>query len=261
MNDSHIPNRRQWSLILAVILLAGVQLACALTSSNSPPDVEALAGEQSAKPEDQSEISGEEGGGSSSEAGGGRAPVEAQSADDLSLPCPQAGATLYLGFDHALTVNYNETSLTHFVHQGWLELVVNEGGQITSARPTTLTTSLEGKMSPECSLSGGGSMIPNAHGACQDGVVSLVIEENWEAMQAQMTCVDEDGETTVAPFEIPAVGTLVNSGVDGNGVNFLLVEGEEGYSTMRPFQHGSGYHTWTLYTVTIPNVPLTTPEE
>ena len=43
-----------------------------------------------------------------------------------------------------------------------------------------------------------------------------------------------------------------------SGEIFYLVEGAEGYSSMRPFLEGDGYHTWTLYTTgdNIPVVPL-----
>jgi len=52
------------------------------------------------------------------------------------------------------------------------------------------------------------------------------------------------------------MGVQTHSGVDGEGEIFYLVEGSEGYSSMRPFAEGEGYHTWTLYTQDIPLVPL-----
>ena len=36
-------------------------------------------------------------------------------------------------------------------------------------------------------------------------------------------------------------------GENGAGEIFYLGAGSEGYSTMRPFLEGDGYHTWTLY--------------
>jgi hypothetical protein len=179
------------------------------------------------------------------------APVEPQFGDE-SLPCPGEGTVLALGFDHALTLNYEDVSMHHFLHQGWINLRMEDAsGSLVPVGSTSLKTSMEGRMGEHCSLTGVGSMIPNAHGTCEAGVVSLDIEENWLPLQGEMTCVDEDGETETMPFDVPGLGLMSHS-----GEIFYLVEGSEGYSTMRPFAQGEGYHTWTLYVSEYPTVPL-----
>ncbi len=183
-------------------------------------------------------------------------PVEPEFGSD-TLPCPPKGAMLYLGFDHALTINYGETSITHFLHEGWLRLmVVDEEGTIMPDASPSLTYSMEGKMSEECSLTSEGTMMPSAHGSCEAGVVSLFIEEDWLPLEGEMECIDTDGHIDIVPFNVPAMGLRKHSGQNGAGEIFYLVEGDAGYSTMRPFLEGEGYHTWTLYTEDMPIVPL-----
>ena len=99
-------------------------------------------------------------------------------------------------------------------------------------------------------------MTPSAHGNCEAGVVSLIIEENWMAMNGEMTCVDPDGDTVIMPFNVPPMGLQQHTGQNGAGEIFYLVDSSEGYSSMRPFLEGEGYHTWTLYTEDVPLVPL-----
>jgi len=52
------------------------------------------------------------------------------------------------------------------------------------------------------------------------------------------------------------MGLQKHSGQDGAGEIFYLVEDAGGYSSMRPFLEGEGYHTWTLYTEDVPLEPL-----
>jgi hypothetical protein len=99
-------------------------------------------------------------------------------------------------------------------------------------------------------------MMPSAQGSCEAGVVSLFIEENWMALDGEMECIDSDGDVVIMPFNVPPMGVQKHSGQNGMGEIFYLVEGSEGYSTMRPFLEGEGYHTWTLYTEDVPLVPL-----
>jgi len=134
--------------------------------------------------------------------------------------------------------------------------VVDDNGSIASVGTVTLTYSMEGRMSDECTLTGEGEMVPSAHGTCEAGVVSLIIAENWGPLQGEMVCIDDDGDVVRAPFNVPAMGLQTHSGQDGNGEIFYLVEGSDGYSTMRPFAEGEGYHTWTLYSSDVPLVPL-----
>ena len=246
--------------LLALIFWGLIQVACGLPanqgvdSSNQtdiqPPSVEeehteneeaggATQSEEDSSSDDQNEN-----------------PVEPEFGSD-TLPCPLKDSTLILGFDHALTVNYEETSISHFLHQGWLELkVIDENGTIASEGSPTIPYSMEGVMSAECTLTADGSMTPAAHGSCEAGVVNLIIEENWTALEGQMECIDSDGDVIVMPFKAPAMGVQVHSGQNGTGEIFYVVEGGEGYSSMRPFVEGEGYHTWTLYTEEVPLVPL-----
>lgn len=184
------------------------------------------------------------------------APVEPQFGDE-TLDCPPEGTILALGFDHALTVNHGDVTIHHFLHQGWVNLeAADASGALVSVGSTSLKTSMEGRMGDRCTLTGEGSMIPNAHGTCEAGVVSLIIEENWLPIEGQMTCIDEDGDVETMPFNVPAMGIQTHSGPGGGGEIFYLVEGSEGYSSMRPFAEGEGYHTWTLYVADMPPVPL-----
>jgi hypothetical protein len=182
-------------------------------------------------------------------------PVEATLSSDL-LECPPAGNPLYLELDHAVTFNYEGMSLSHFLHQGYVQLEALEGGLIGTTSAGRLKYSMEGVMSAECSISGEGQMTVTVEGECQDGVVKLKIDEDWQALTGEMECVDEDGEVTVVPFDAPCAGKMANYGPDGEGETFLLTSDEGGYLVMRPFKQGQGYHTWTLYSTLIPTVPL-----
>ncbi|MBS3751276.1 MAG: hypothetical protein KGY39_07210 [Anaerolineales bacterium] len=238
------------AFVLVIPALAMVLSACMLSSIRGPelesgPDIE--EGDEEVSPQAQGNGSEEE--------------VIEPAFEGETLPCPPKGTTLYLGFDHALTINYSETSLTHFLHQGWLQLeVVNDQGAIAPLESPPLTYSMEGVMSEDCSLTGEGTMKPTAHGRCENGVVSLTIEENWLAYKGEMECIDRDGNVVIIPMNIPPMGIQTHTGKNGEGEVFYLVDSPEGYSSMRPFAAGSGYHTWALYTEDIPLAPLV-PEE
>jgi hypothetical protein len=171
------------------------------------------------------------------------------------LNCPPPDSQLYLQLDHAVTFNYESMSLSHFLHQGTVLLQAGEGGVIGTVTPGELKYSIEGVMGPECSISGEGQMTVTVEGACEDGVVKLKIDENWQALTGEMEC-DMEGEKSTVPFDAPSVGNMPNYGPDGEGETFLLTSDEGGYVVMRPFEQGQGYHTWTLYTSLIPTVPL-----
>jgi hypothetical protein len=189
----------------------------------------------------------------------GEGPIE-PALDSEHLPCPAKGATLFLGFDHALTINYGETSISHFLHEGRQQLeVVDDNGTIMPVGAQSLTYSMEGVMSAECTLTSEGTMMPSAHGFCEAGVVSLIIEENWLPLTGEMVCIDDNGDVDIVPFNVPPMGMQIHSGENGAGEIFFLVAGGEGYSSMRPFLEGDGYHTWTLYMLgedDMPPVPL-----
>ncbi len=251
----HASTKLRFSVILlAILTLGAAQLACSLFGGQaSAPAAPTLDVEVEPTVDLSQEDSGLSGDSSSQQ---GQAPVEPQFGQD-TLPCPAKGATLALGFDHALTVNYQETSISHFLHQGWINMkVVDDRGTIELVGSASLTYSMEGRMSDECTLTGEGKMVPTAHGSCESGVVSLFIEENWLPLEGEMVCIDSDGDVIRAPFNVPAMGMQTHSGADGTGEIFYLVEGGQGYSTMRPFAEGEGYHTWTLIADEIPLVPL-----
>jgi hypothetical protein len=244
---------------LAVICLAIAQVACGLLAGRGDDlgdQAEVQQPDTNTESQEEQDDSIQDEDGSTLDDQSENQVVEPEFGSD-TLPCPSKGSTLFLGFDHALTVNYEDTSIHHFLHQGWLQLTVtDENGTIASEGSPSLTYTMEGKMSDECVLNAEGTMTPYAQGSCEAGVVSLFIEENWQALQGEMTCVDSDGDTVIMPFNVPPMGLQKHSGPNGTGEIFYLVEGSEGYSTMRPFLEGDGYHTWTLYIEDIPLVPL-----
>lgn len=249
---------RVLTAVMILICLGAAQIACGLFSGQGADSSDLSEVQQPYSGEDSQVESSES---AQSEDGDpldeqGESPVE-PALDSDTLPCPLKGSTLYLGFDHALTVNYEDTSIHHFLHQGWLELkVIDDAGTIVSEGSPALTYSMEGKMSDECALTAEGTMTPSAHGSCEAGVVSLFIQENWMALEGEMQCIDSDGDVVILPFNVPPMGLQEHNGENDTGEIFYLVEGSEGYSTMRPFLEGEGYHTWTLYTEEIPLVPL-----
>jgi hypothetical protein len=237
--------------VVAFLCLGWVLSACALPTNEgeAPPANLPLPPLPQGGEDDQGE-------GDDSSDGQVESPIEPQFGED-TLSCPVKDTTIYLGFDHALTSNYEDVSMTHFLHAGQLVLTaVDDQGTIESLGSTSIPYSMEGRMGDKCSLTGQGNMMASAHGTCENGVVTLVIEENWMAMTGEMTCVDEDGDSETMPFDAPAMGLQKHSGPGGQGEVFYLVAGSEGYSTMRPFAQGEGYHTWTLSAEGLPLVPL-----
>ena len=246
----HTANRdRVISGILVLAMLLASQLACNALSQATAP-------ENPSEPEqgNQDEVPGD-GSGEDSDSDSSEGIVEPAFGEE-TLPCPVKGTSLYLGFDHAFTINYQETSIHHFLHQGWLWLEVSDdAGTIVSKDSPSLTYTMEGVMSDECTLESEGTMKPSAHGTCENGVVSLFITENYQPLKGEMVCIDDDGDVYRMPFESPP-SVQTHEGENGIGEIFYLVEGSEGYSSMRPFLEGDGYHTWTLYTDDMPVVPL-----
>ena len=236
------------SLTFVVVLLISLlilQISCALPFQSAEPEEEPEQVEEQEPMPDQPEPNNES------------AEEESQDVEEEPeyLSCPQSGETLTLGFDHALTVNYEGTSLTHILRQGFLYLnaQASEGeGEvaIASSQPISLNYEMMGVMG-DCSLEMQGKMLASASGYCEDGTVYLTIIEDWQPANGQMVCPDE-----IIPFQIPAAGAMIHEGADGNGEIFYLVAGAGGYTSMRPFQEGDGYHTWTLYTTQIDTVPL-----
>lgn len=178
-----------------------------------------------------------------------------ESAPDDFLPCPTVGETLTLGFDHAITIEQPDVNLTHILKEGYLTLVAGEADadgtvDLSSVGNPSLEYEMMGAMGP-CSVEMAGNMQVSASGFCNDGVVYLTIVETWQSADGNMVC---DG--TAMAFSSPGPGAFTHEGADGAGEVFYLVEGSEGYTVMRPFGAGSGYHSWTLYASQIDLVPL-----
>ena len=174
---------------------------------------------------------------------------------DGFLTCPISGESLILGFDHAVTIEQPDVSLTHILKEGFLTLVVGEADAdgnvaLSSTGETNLAYEMMGVMGP-CSVEMAGIMQVSASGTCTDGVVYLTIIETWQSADGTMLCEDN-----IIPFSSPGPGAFVHEGADGAGEVFYLVDGSEGYTVMRSFGMGSGYHSWTLYATQIPLVPL-----
>lgn len=178
-----------------------------------------------------------------------------ESAADGFLSCPTSGETLTLGFDHALTIEQPDVNLTHILKEGYLTLVAREVDAdgtvgLSSVGSPSLEYAMMGVMGP-CSVEMAGTMQVSASGICNDGIVYLTIVETWQSADGNMVC---DGNTMA--FSSPGPGAFTHEGADGAGEVFYLVEGSEGYTVMRPFGAGSGYHSWTLYASQIDLVPL-----
>ena len=171
------------------------------------------------------------------------------------LPCPSVGESLTLGLDHTLTIEMPEVNLNHILHEGFLLLTadsIDPNGEtiISSAGSVELPYEMMGTMA-ECTVEMSGTMFTSASGFCVDGVVYLTILEDWQSASGQMIC---DGE--MMSFQSPGPGTFAHEGADGSGEVFYLVPEAEGYTIMREFGAGSGYHSWTLYASQIESVPL-----
>jgi hypothetical protein len=170
------------------------------------------------------------------------------------LACPVEGETLTLAFDHALTTEMPDVNLTHILQHKMLLLNAtgeNEDSvmEISSGQPIEMTYEMMGTMS-ECSVAMEGSMLASAYGTCVDGVVYLNIIESWQPANGEMICDDD-----LIPFQAPGA-EYEHTGENGMGEVFYLTSEVNGYSSMRPFLAGSGYHTWTLYSQGIEVVPL-----
>ena len=181
-------------------------------------------------------------------------PLEVEEAELDFVSCPVEGETLFLAFDHSLTIEMSDVNLTHILQNKWIYLYVdgvNADGatELSSGSPVELTYEMLGVMA-DCSVEMEGTMLASATGSCEDGVVYLTIMEDWQPGSGQMVCDD-----STIPFQSPGQ-TYEHTGADGLGEKFFLVSGSEGYSTMRPFLAGSGYHTWTLYSQLVEVVPL-----
>lgn len=164
--------------------------------------------------------------------------------------CPAQFALLSLKFSADVDFNAAGASLHHTLGDGVLMLEVTADQPrviIQSQAPITLPVKIKGTME-DCTLSGESSMIASASGYCENGIVYLVIEENWQAGSGVLTCPERDP----ANFPLAGVGKMTHGGSDGRGEVFYLdwnfSDQSIGYMLEKPFsgQGGSGTHTWTL---------------
>jgi hypothetical protein len=180
--------------------------------------------------------------------------VEQNEPEGEFLSCPAEGETLTLAFDHALTIEMPDVNLTHILQYKTLVLNVigvNADGdtEISSGTPLEMNYEMMGVMS-KCSVEMEGVMLASAYGTCVDGVVYLNIIESWQPASGEMICDDD-----IIPFQSPGA-EYEHTGANGMGEVFYLTSDVNGFTTMRPFQAGSGYHSWTLYSQGIEYVPL-----
>ncbi|RLD02061.1 MAG: hypothetical protein DRI46_01535 [Chloroflexi bacterium] len=162
-----------------------------------------------------------------------------------------------LTFDHTLTVNAANTSLTHILKQGSIALAseYDSGSHDTllhTVNPQTLDFEYMGVVGV-CSVDAAGEVTMSAEGFCEDGIVYLTITESWGGTDGTMVC---DGSSV--PFSAPGY-TATHSGASGMGEEFLITDDAAGHTLMKPFLGGEGYHSWTLQ-MDISLVPLV-PEE
>lgn len=182
-------------------------------------------------------------------------PVE-DSPEGMDLAeCPLNGA-LTLKFSANFTMQEGDFSMRHSLEDGWLALALDGAGNIRALEPQQIPYTITGTAG-DCTLNGQGSMTPDATGDCMDGVVRLIIVEDWATGSMTVTCDDVTQEVN-----IPGPGAMTHTGADGRGEVFYLDKGftEEGvgagYTTMRPFAQGNGEHIWTLYMDEFQLVPL-----
>lgn len=232
----HMPEFSRIKVLISLLLLL-LSAACSAQNDLSPSD-------------ENTEIPGEV---QETETAVIEAPDEEPGTSFLS--CPSVGESVTLGLDHTLTIEMPEVNLTHILHEGFLQLTsdsIDPNGEtiISSAGSVELPYEMMGTMA-ECTVEMSGTMFTSASGFCVDGVVYLTILEDWQSASGQMIC---DGE--MMAFQSPGPGTFSHEGADGSGEVFYLVSEPEGYTIMREFGQGSGYHSWTLYASQIESVPL-----
>jgi hypothetical protein len=172
--------------------------------------------------------------------------------DGSSLSCFDAEGFILMA-DHTLTVNQTDTSITHILKQGGIALTRDDNSQmgdynLSTASPQNLNFEVIGTVGP-CEIEANGIMLLSATGYCLDGIVYLTITESWQPANGTITCKD-----VVNSFTLPGY-QAVHIGPYGMGEEFLVINDPNGYTVMREFLEGEGYHSWTLTTDIAP-VPL-----
>jgi hypothetical protein len=163
--------------------------------------------------------------------------------DGSSLGCFEAESFI-LKADHTLTVNQPDTSITHILKQGGIALMRDDNSQngdynLTTESPQVLSFEVIGNAGP-CEIDASGTMTLSATGYCHDGIVYLTITEDWGETKGTMSCKD-----VINPFTTPG-HTETHTGPYGMGEEFLIVNDPVGFTVMREFLEGEGYHSWTL---------------
>ena len=183
-------------------------------------------------------------------AGGPTASADADVPEGMDLiPCPKPGSGMILKFSAELRIQSPQADITHSLHDGVLNLMIEQGEDgaafIQAVEGVSIPYEMNGAMGP-CSLTGAGEMSPYAEGFCEEGVVYLIIKEDWGAYAGTLVCPDGN-----VPLNVPAMGEMTHSGEDGRGEVFYLdnnfSSAGAGYTSIRPFAAGSGEHIWTLF--------------
>ncbi len=190
-------------------------------------------------------------------------PQEVPEGMDLA-ECPGKFGLIFLKFSAEIDFNVEEVLLHHSLGDGVLVLEVTEDTPrviLKAQNPITMPVRMRGTME-DCTFSGESSMTATASGFCENGIVHLIIEENWQSGSGVMTCPERD------PVQVPmpGPGPMSHRGADGRGEVFYLDNGFSeqniGYMLEKPFQGqgGSGAHTWTLVMELIQfSVPVSPP--
>jgi len=178
--------------------------------------------------------------------------------------CPKLYNFVFLKFSSEIDFNVGEVALHYSLGDGVLTLEVTQETPRVILQPQsaiTLPVTIRGVMD-DCTSEGQSSMIATASGYCENGIVHLIIEEDWQPGSGVMYCPDHDP----VQGRLPAPGKMTHRGADGRGEVFYLDAGFSdqniGYMLEKPFQGqgGSGSHTWTLVMEPIQLIlPVSTP--
>uniref|UniRef100_A0A7C4Q581 SbsA Ig-like domain-containing protein n=1 Tax=Bellilinea caldifistulae TaxID=360411 RepID=A0A7C4Q581_9CHLR len=178
--------------------------------------------------------------------------------------CPRLYNFVFLKFSSEIDFNVEQVALHYSLGDGVLTLEVTQETPRVILQPQstiTLPVTIRG-VTGDCTYEGQSSMIATASGYCENGIVRLIIEENWQPGSGVMSCPDHD------PVQgpLPAPGKMTHRGGDGRGEVFYLDAGFSdqniGYMLEKPFQGqgGSGSHIWTLVMEPIQLIlPVSTP--
>ena len=152
--------------------------------------------------------------------------------------CPDEATTYGLQANHNF---WTPTGMGDWTWQasGYLQVALDAQGRVTNTGPQSITGSQSGAFSDgknSCSFEAPAEVIITIDGACEQGLVSLEIWEDWQMGTYQWVC-DEDS----FQFDLPTM--MMPPSV--HKVEYLL--GDPGtYSFELPFGGGSGSKIYTL---------------